>query len=141
MPVRRIQVSFSEALANPTDAGGYLLVGTGPDQDFSTLECSGVSGDDQQILFSAITSAGDPAGTVALLDMATLSPGLYRLLVCDALHDSDGNPLDGDGDGNGGGELILSFRADPYNLFVNGNSDDCPVSLAPWDALWTVTMP
>jgi hypothetical protein len=135
--ISQFNVTFSEELANPTDAGGYLLVGSGPDYDLSTLDCSGASGDDQPVPFDTITSDGDPVTPTASLAVTDLAPGLYRLLVCDTLIDVDSNPLDGDESGDGGGNLVRSFRADPGNLFVNGDFDDCPVSLSPWDTFAT----
>jgi uncharacterized repeat protein (TIGR01451 family) len=135
--ITSFDVTFNEELANPTDAGGYLLVGSGPDFDFSTLDCNGASGDDEAVAFSDITSDGDPATPTVSLAVTDLAAGLYRLLICDILTDVDGNPLDGDESGDGGGNLIRSFRADPGNLFVNGDFDHCPVSLSPWDSFAT----
>jgi uncharacterized repeat protein (TIGR01451 family) len=135
--ITSFDVTFNEELANPTDAGGYLLVGSGADFDFATLDCSGAGGDDQAVTFYDITSDGDPVTPTVSLAVTDLAPGLYRLLVCDTLTDVDGNPLDGDESGDGGGILIRSFRADPGNLLVNGDFDDCPVSLSPWDTFAT----
>ncbi len=125
---------------NADDLDSYLLVGAGPDGDFSTTSCAGgVSGDDVQVVPVGVSQTGsDPlVANVALALPPT--EGLYRFLVCDTITDSAGNALDGDGDNMPGGDFVIAFfRADPLNLFANGHFDDCPVSLDPWA---TVAMP
>ena len=123
-------VEGADSLAN------YLLVGTGPDGDFSTMTCGATQGDDVAIAFSGVSLVGAGSSIVeAELDLATspLDAGLYRFLVCDTIADAAGNALDGDDDNTPGGDFEISvFRADPLNLFENGHFDDCPVTLAPW---------
>ncbi|MEM8932266.1 MAG: hypothetical protein AAGE94_13880, partial [Acidobacteriota bacterium] len=126
--------------------GAFLLVATGPDGTFSTVDCAGgVLGDDVRIqIFDLTLNNADPLAVTSRFNLVGsfgLAPGLYRFLTCDTITDSAGNALDGDGDGTAGGDLRLDFRADPFNLFVNGHFDACagPVTLSPW--LATSTLP
>ena len=121
------------------DPGAFLLVATGPDGTFSTTDCAGgVAGDDIQIqIFDQTLENSDPIAVTSRFNLVSpfgLAPGLYRFLTCDTITDSAGNALDGDGDGIAGGDLRIDFRADPLNLFLNGNFDACsgPVTLSPW---------
>lgn len=133
-PTRNIEISFDDLteVLGADDAANYQLVASGPDGAFSTTDCGAVLGDDVAVPLSVDTS-GAPNQPVSLLSaVAALDGSLYQLLVCDGITDVVGNALDGDGDGESGGNLLLSFRADPSNLFVNAHFDDCPVELAPW---------
>ncbi|MEL7061341.1 MAG: hypothetical protein AAGN46_15060 [Acidobacteriota bacterium] len=128
------------------DPGAFLLVSTGPDGTFSTVDCAGgVAGDDVQIqIFDQTLDNANPLAVASRLNLVSsfgLAPGLYRFLACDTITDSAGNRLDGDGDGSAGGDLSIDFRADPFNRFVNGNFDACagPVTLVPW--IGTATLP
>jgi hypothetical protein len=117
----------------------YLLVGAGPDGDFSTVDCAGgVAGDDVQVVPVGLSQTGSDPLVVHVALALPPTEGLYRFLVCDSITDSAGNPLDGDDDGTPGGDFVLAFfRADPLNLFANGHFDDCPVSLDPWTTVAT----
>ena len=125
------------------DSASYLLVGAGPDGDFSTTSCvGGAAGDDVDVPVQSVSETGsDPLiaeARVRVADEAGLAPGLYRLFVCDSITDSAGNALDGDGDSVPGGDFSIPvFRADPFNRLVNGHFDDCPVSLDPWTSVAT----
>lgn len=137
LPISTLRLGIEDGntpVLGADDPAAYLLVGTGPDGDFSTVDCSGsVAGDDVAV---PITDLGIDDGDPLLVEVTLAvgeTGGLYRFSVCDSITDGAGNALDGDGDGTPGGDFVLSFfRADPLNLFANGHFDDCPVSLAPW---------
>ena len=124
-------VTFSEEMNDPpgngdpddvTNPANYLLVAAGPNHAYDTFACGGAGGDDVAV---PITGVGYDSGT----DNATvalggyLADGLHRLLVCAAIEDLAGNPLDGDANGTGGDDLVRSFRIDFANLFANGHFD------------------
>jgi uncharacterized repeat protein (TIGR01451 family) len=141
-PITSLSVTIVDDLAPGTSAGdpaNYLLVGAGPDADFSTGVCAGgAAGDDVPIEIVALSlTTVDPLTVTARLGLgSSLDAGLYRLLVCDTITDAAGNPLDGDGDMTPGGDFVVPFfRSDPFNLFANGHFDDCPVTLDPWSIL------
>jgi hypothetical protein len=149
-PISRLEVTVEDdlgAISNAGDPASYLLLGAGPDGDFSTAACPGVpppdpppAGDDVPIEIASLSLLEiDPDAVTVELDLASmLEPGLYRLLVCDVITDAAGTALDGDGDGFPGGDFVLPFfRADPFNRFENGHFDDCPVTLEPWIAIET----
>ncbi|MEO1085823.1 MAG: DUF11 domain-containing protein [Acidobacteriota bacterium] len=142
-----LEVDFTDNLSPVQGAGAlgaFLLVGTGPDGTFSTTDCAGgVAGDDVQIpIVNQTLDGADPLAVSSRFSLDSsfgLAPGLYRFFTCDTVTDSAGNALDGDGDGAAGGDLLLDFRADPLNLFLNGSFDACagPVTLFPWTAVAT----
>lgn len=140
-PVSSIQVSFDDLseILGVGDPANFQLVGTGPDGDFSTTVCGAVSGDDVDIPLTVSTEGTPSMPRTRLQIGSVLGAGLYRLLVCDGIADLSGNSLDGDGDGVAGGNLLLGFRSDPFNLFTNGHFDSCPVTLTPWE--FAVTPP
>jgi hypothetical protein len=70
--------------------------------------------------------------TLGLPGGLPLADGLHRLVVCPAITDTAGNPLDGDGNGTGGDSFLRIFRVDQFNLLQNGHFDACPATLAPW---------
>ena len=127
-PVSFIEVTIADDLSpivGADDADNYMLLAAGPDGDFSTQACGAAVGDDIpiEIVSMSLTSV-DPVTVIGTPHFADLDPGLYRLLVCDTIVDGAGNQLDGDDDGNAGGDFVLSFfRADPFNLLVNGHFD------------------
>ena len=137
LPIQSLRLTIEDGNTPVLGAGNpaaYLLVGTGPDGDFSTVDCSGgVAGDDVVVAIAGLTlDDSDPLAVEVTFQVAE-TDGLYRFSVCDSITDSAGNALDGDNDGNPGGDFVLSvFRADPLNHFVNGHFDDCPVTLDPW---------
>lgn len=153
VPIQSVEVVLTDGLSpieGADDPVSYRLLGAGLNGDFSTTECSGPpGGDDVEIEIVSLSLASvDPVEVTATLNFANgdgIEGGLYRLLVCDAIGDAAGHPLDGDGNGTEGGHLQLDFRADPYNLFVNGHFDDCPgspftegfVTLTPWVTIAT----
>ncbi|MCP3961436.1 MAG: hypothetical protein GY719_26625 [bacterium] len=127
-------------ILNADDPASYLLLGSGPDGDFSTTACGPAIGDDLPIPFDGAPLASSDPTLVDVYRVGALDPGLYRFLVCDTVTDAAGNALDGDGDGDPGGDFVIPFfRADPSNQFENGHFDDCPVTLDPW--LVEVTSP
>jgi len=135
--VTLIQVTIqddSTAILGADDPANYRLVQAGPDKDFSTINCMDVSGDDTLVdIVNLSLVSSSPISVTTQLNFQEIEPDLYRLLVCDAITDTDGNALDGDDDGTTGGDFVLPmFRADPNNLFGNGHFDDCPVTLSPW---------
>ena len=132
------RVTFDEPVQGAEQVGSYRLLGAGPDGDFSTSSCAGTLGDDIPQAITSATSDGDPSTPTVTLQLAARLPtGLVRLIVCEAVEDVAGNPLDGDGDGAGGDPFLVTFRADPGNLFANGDFDRCPVTLAPWQEMAT----
>ncbi|MCP3959144.1 MAG: DUF11 domain-containing protein [bacterium] len=135
--VRSLQLRIEggeRPFAGADDTAGYLVVGAGPDGDFSTVACGGATGDDIPIEIVALQlTSVDPSTLDVALSLGQPLDGLVRLLVCDTITDANDNALDGDGDGNAGGDFVLPFfRADPFNRFDNGHFDDCPVTLDPW---------
>lgn len=143
-PTATLKVTIEDDRTPVLGAGSpanYLLVGAGPDGDFSTVDCAGgAAGDDVPIAVqSASVAAGDPLVANVSLKVAGedgLAAGLYRFLVCDTITDTAGNALDGDGDMAAGGDFVLPFfRADAFNVLANGHFDDCPVTLDPWTAV------
>ena len=136
LPISRIEVTLAgsdQPFAGVVDPASYLLVGAGPNGDFSTAACAGgAAGDDIpiEIVSLSLTSVDPFSVTAELVPGGRLAAGLYRFLVCDEITNALGSPLDGDGNGTPGVDFSLaSFRADPLNLFANGHFDDCPVTL------------
>ena len=124
-------------ILNADDPSSYQLLSAGPNGDFQTLSCGPPSSDDIAVTIadaSVVNLSGtEIEATLEVSDVGGLEPGLYRLLVCDAITDSGGNALDGDENSSAGGDFLVPFfRADPGNLLSNGNFDDCPASLEPW---------
>ena len=139
VPILGIDVTIEDdlsPLSGTDDPMNYLLLGSGPDGDFSTTGCGAVAGDDIPIEIVDLNLVGaDPLLSNVSLAFAELQPSLYRFYVCDAITDGAGNALDGDTDMTAGGDREISFfRADPLNLFTNGHFDDCPATIDPWIA-------
>lgn len=111
--ITQLLVSFDEpmvqALAEATSS--YQLVAAGIDGAIDTATCGPLQGDDQSVAIDSAVYAGQ-TGTLSLNGATALADGSYRLLVCAALEDPAGNPLDGDGNGSGGDDFRRSFRVD-----------------------------
>jgi uncharacterized repeat protein (TIGR01451 family) len=130
--VRAVDVTFSEAMADPpgdgdandvTNPANYLLLSAGNDEDLATTGCGTVFGDDASV---PLVVTYDGGSNLASLDAGgPLAGALYRLIACGTttLTDQAGNPLDGDADGTGGDDFVRTFRLDPGNAFVNGHLD------------------
>lgn len=140
--VVRLMVTFSEPVRDPpgdtdpddvTNPANYVVVGTGLDFELDTAACGAVLGDDIETTITGVDYEPGTNTSTIHLD-AALEASVYRLLVCGStsILDLAGNPLDGDADGNGGDDFVLTFRADPVNLFDNGHLD-CGMGL------WTIT--
>ncbi len=113
-------VGFSEPMADPlgdsdpedvTNPLNYQLIGSGPDNDLSTLGCNALAADDVPmppagVTFDAVTNEA----TVAFAP--SLDDGIYHLFVCATLEDPTGNPLPG--------EIAVTFRQSATNVFRNG---------------------
>ncbi len=133
-PITSLRVIFSEPVRDPpgdtdsddvTNPANYLVIGSGPDGDFSTAVCGGPLGDDEVVNLTAV-SYDEPTRT-ATLATGSLPSSQVRLLVCGStsIRDIAGNPLDGTGDGAAGDDFLRTFRSDPFNNFTNGHFD-CP---------------
>ncbi len=111
--ITQLLVSFDEpmvqALAEATSS--YQLVAAGIDGAIDTATCGPLQGDDQSVAIDSAVYAGQTS-TLSLNGATALADGSYRLLVCAALEDPAGNPLDGDGNGSGGDDFSRSFRVD-----------------------------
>lgn len=111
--ITQLLVSFDEpmvqALAEATSS--YQLVAAGIDGAIDTATCGPLQGDDQSVAIDSAVYAGQTS-TLSLNGATALADGSYRLLVCAALEDPAGNPLDGDGNGSGGDDFRRSFRVD-----------------------------
>ena len=128
-----LEVTFDEPVVGADQVGSYLLLAAGPDGDISTSACGPVLDDDLAQLVTSADSDLDPTSpTVSLQLGESLPPGLVRLVVCEAIENLAGYPLDGDGDLIGGDPFVTTFRVDPDNLLANGDFDRCPTSLDPW---------
>ena len=132
--ISAVRVTFDQDVVGAAQSASYRLVGAGADGDVAPVECTDPLGaDDVELAIASATSdgaAGHPTVTLGLT--GPLPDGLVRLLVCPAIEDAAGNPLDGDGDGTGGDAFARTFRVDRDNLFAEGHFDRCPVSLAAW---------
>ena len=127
------QVTFDEPVLQADQVTSYAVLSAGPDADLTTTSCGGVQGDDLAHVVTGVTSDLDPATPTFTLQLQSGLPvGLIRLIVCEAVADLGGLPLDGDGDGLGGDPFLATLRVDPGNLFQNGHFDRCPVTLEPW---------
>jgi uncharacterized repeat protein (TIGR01451 family) len=140
VPIGRLVVTFSEAMADPPGDGGaadvtnpasYLLVAPGPDLAFDTTLCPTPAGDDTAAPVAGVVY--DSGTFVATVDFGALADGPHRLLICPSLTDVAGNPLDGDGDDTGGDEFVRNFRVDAANRLANGHFD-CDL------AAWTIAV-
>jgi uncharacterized repeat protein (TIGR01451 family) len=135
-----LAIEFSEVMNDPpgdtdpsdvTHPDNYRLFAAGPDGAFSTALCGPPAGDDVAIPATAVSYVASPS--LATVDFGVaLSAGPYRLLVCPALEDVAGNPLDGDTTPGGGDEHELGFRLDPGNFLDNGHFD---CDLRAWQAV------
>ncbi|MCH9651513.1 MAG: FG-GAP-like repeat-containing protein [Deltaproteobacteria bacterium] len=133
--VAGILVGFSEAMADPvghdapedvTNPANYQLVASGPDNDFSTLACDALSGDDLLATVEGVSfDARNLEATVTFPNL--LDDGIYRLFVCDDLEDSSGNPL--------AQEVVATFRQSAEQAFTNSQVD---CDLDSWAVVSTV---
>ncbi|MCP4657090.1 MAG: DUF11 domain-containing protein, partial [bacterium] len=124
--IRQLQVVFSEELraGGGADAAdnpdNYQLLASGPDLDFSTFACGVPAGDDELLALAGVgyqVATPAAAQSTATLDLlGVLDDALYRLIVCGSAADPAGNAL-------AGGDLVLDFRVDRFNLFANGHLD------------------
>ncbi len=140
-PISSLRVTFSEAVRDPpgdsegddvTNPANYMVIGAGPDNDFSTAMCEGPLGDDEAIPLTAV-SYDEPTRTATLVT-GNLPSSQVRVLVCGStsIRDIAGNPLDGTGDGTAGDDFVLTFRSDPFNTFTNGHFDCAATDLDGW---------
>ena len=140
----QLMVHFSEAVQDPvgdtsaidvTNPGSYLLVSSGSDQDFATVSCADVAGDDEAVVIDTVVYS-EPAATLSINGGLPLGDSLYRLLVCSAsVRDLNGNLLDGNGDGTSGDDFVRTYRVEQTNIFLNGDFDcalDSWVSVPPF---------
>jgi uncharacterized repeat protein (TIGR01451 family) len=139
--ITALVVSFSEAMFDPTgdsdpddvtNPANYMVIGAGPDGDFSTDTCGPVFGDDLPVAVLGVTY-DDPTTTAELL-IGGLPSSQIRFLACGSttLVDVAGNPLDGTGSGVGGDDLVVTFRSDARNLLTNAHFDCDAVGLNGW---------
>jgi uncharacterized repeat protein (TIGR01451 family) len=96
-----LTVTFGEAVIGGGSAANYELQSAGPDGLLGTA-------DD---VFTPLTVTY--SGTTATLSFASLTAGVYRLTVSDAITDASGNRLDGNGDGVPGGNFVRDFVVAP----------------------------
>ena len=118
--IAEITVGFSEELFDPagdsdpndpSNPASYQLVAAGQDGLFATSVCGAVTGDDETVVIdSAAYDGGVSEATLGIHGGTPLTDGLFRLFVCGAIEDLDGNPLDGNGDGAPGDDFIRHFR-------------------------------
>ena len=92
-----LSIAFNRAMVGADVAANYQLKSVGFDGLLGTA-------DDSMILFTVSYS-----GMNATLAFAALPENVYRLTLCDAITDFDGNKLDGDGDGTPGGDWVDDF--------------------------------
>jgi hypothetical protein len=132
--VTGMRLEADEALHDPTgdtepddvtNPANVRYVFAGPDGRLETVSCSEVVGDDQLFPTTSTWSAEGTALEISTGDV--LQPGVWRLLLCDAVHDLAGNLLDGDGDGSAGGDFLQQLRYTPKAL-VEGAQFDCSVA-------------
>lgn len=134
-----LALEFSEEMTDPagdvdpedvTNPDNYRLFATGPDGAFSTALCGPPAGDDVAIPATGVVY--QTSLSVATVTFGgPLADGPFRLLVCPALEDIAGNPLDGDSTPSGGDEHELGFRVDSGNFLDNGHFD---CDLRQWQA-------
>jgi len=126
--VTQLVLKFSELLddsvAAPEDPSSYRLISAGDDAEIQTVDCTGVSGDDEQLL---LTGAAWDAGSLelALKLSGSLPEGRYAVMACadSGLTDLAGNPIDGNGDGIGGDDFVFVFDQGWSGLLANPNFD------------------
>ena len=129
-PITGYLVTFDEPVVGAQETTAYLALAAGPDADFSTVDCSaGAAGDDLALALAGATSGGDPETPTITLELEDPAPeALLGLLVCSAVEDEAGNPVD---------PLLRIFRLDTVNRFRNGDFDRCPTTLEPWEVVAT----
>ncbi len=117
---------FESGTADPnsvTNPANWQVVAAGKDLDLSTVDCSGVGGDDVDQALVEVTYDGGTLTAAVLLE-ETLENAPHLFLACSGgLADTSLNALDGDGDGAGGDDFALYFRVDEPDRFVNGHFD------------------
>jgi LPXTG-site transpeptidase (sortase) family protein len=122
-----------------TNPNNYLLLQTGPNGTYNTLNCAGYAsngnlplGDDIQIMTNPVTynnngGAGPFVAVVTLNGGAPLPYGEYRLMICGTTSITDlvDNPL------NGGTDSVLTFQvgviAMPATGFAPGHQASLPI--------------
>lgn len=120
--VTRLMISFNEVVNNPagdTDPNdvsnpvNYRLFTAGANGSVDTAACGLTVGDDLTIGIDQVVYDEATQTTTLYLNGGTrLTSAVYRLIVCDALRDLDGNALDGDVNGSAGGHFIRNFTID-----------------------------
>ncbi len=117
--ITQLTATFREFVYDPagdsdphdvTNPANYRLFGDGGDNVFQTAGCGSVQGDDRQVAIDSVSYLySTQTATVNVNGGSPLPADGYRLVVCGAIHDLNGNTLDGDGDGAGGGDFSRSF--------------------------------
>ena len=102
-----IRVAFSEPVVGADQLANYQLIEAGPDGLLGTA-------DDISVPVSSVSYSG----TFATLESASLSQGLYRLIVSNAITSPTGEALDGNGNGHPGSEYVQDLAV-PVNPVVN----------------------
>ena len=130
--ITQLTVRYSEAVNQGGEDSSYQLLEAGPNNSFETEICGAVAGDDVSVAFEA---SYDPPSLTATLDLVGEQPapaGRYCLVVCTAVEDLSGIPLDGDDDGIGGDPFLRQFLIETQHRLMNPNFDQ---SLAGWDLI------
>lgn len=116
------------------DSNNYLIVDYGADEVFQTNSCS-VQGDDQSIPITNV-NYDNVAKTAHLSIGSALVNGVYRVIVCDAIQDLSGNPIDGDYDFVAGNHHIAEFLLFPKPANVVATQTASQINIL-WDDLAT----
>ncbi len=139
--ITQIYVHFSEPMSDDvgdsapgdvTNPASYLLIASGIDESFQTVDCAGgiVGPDDTGVIVDGVTYDG--TARLRINGGVALPRGRYRFMACgsSSLTDIVGNDLDGNGDGNGGDDFLSDFEITADQLLQNPNFDD---DLGSWD--------
>jgi uncharacterized repeat protein (TIGR01451 family) len=105
---------FNKTVIGAGTVANYDLRSSGPDSLLGTA--------DDMILPLSVGYTG----ITATLGFTSLTPGVYRLTVRDAIFDTAGQKLDGDGDGVAGGNLVCDFVV---NSAATGSLFSVPTTL------------
>lgn len=131
-----LEVVFNKGMYDPTGSTeigdvenkhAYRLLSAGAVNSLETESCDYPWGDEEEIEISSVEY--DPVRLSARVNFAIGAPGdteegQYRLLICDdMIDDQDRLRLDGDHDGTPGGGVVISYRIERRNKFVNGYFD------------------
>ena len=128
--VDRLQVTLSESLqaGGVNDTASWQLLGSGPDQQFSTAD---------DLVYALAVRPASAGGTTVTLEIGDrlrpLPEGRYQFRARSAsLLDTDGNRLDGNDDGVGGDDFVRTFLIEtPTGVTIEAASNDTRVQAVP----------